>query len=562
MKKTILLSIAFSIVFFTHWTPVFAQLLPALPVNQLINDGTVSATNTPFDYGNIRNVFDVNFNTLARCHSSNNPMRITLSFDTPIQINGSSALSATPAVWTLETANSMEDLTNGSGTYSLLFSEQPLLQNTFGPATFPLHTIKVIRITLRRTNSDYYPHLRDWVINGEPVATNDFTIDQEVTGVTLYKREITCASNTAAECGGVIEGPLNEYVHVIDLSAGANLVSLMAVAQQDNPVCNGISYPNPFFYINHLGPAGSEGAFNWWENFTDTYSAQQRHLFSVINGAFASGSGSHTFPLKDANVQNNAITSGFAWNVETDRNKPARAFKIFGSSTDARADVVPYDEISGCPIPPSDPYFTNASKVIIGFDNTVNTAELVNGRTYLGVTELEGSLFKKVIVYSTNCATQEEATAVMASFGVLPAKIVQLDGGGSSQLVVEGDYKVYTDGSVDCFRPISHAIGIYGVADGSSQRSAQLSVALTAFPNPAVRSFDVRVKNNNNITNQPVRLNVVNDMGQIVKTVYSGKLEKNTNLNMHVSDLKPGIYFCKLLDVSGRAIETIRVVLK
>ena len=43
MKKTILFSIAFSFVFFTHSIPLFAQLLPSLNVNQLIDNGTVTA---------------------------------------------------------------------------------------------------------------------------------------------------------------------------------------------------------------------------------------------------------------------------------------------------------------------------------------------------------------------------------------------------------------------------------------------------------------------------------------------------------------------------------------
>ncbi|MCR6642658.1 MAG: T9SS type A sorting domain-containing protein [Sporocytophaga sp.] len=158
---------------------VSGQVITNIDIAAGLAAGTITATNSPFDGGVLANVFDQDFNTLARCNASNNPMVITLTFKTPQQFKASKVLSATPAEWTLESASSLSDLESKTGTYSLIVNKDPAVANVYDSIGFTIRTASHIRLTLKRTTSDFYPHLRGWELFGTPATDKnapDFSV--------------------------------------------------------------------------------------------------------------------------------------------------------------------------------------------------------------------------------------------------------------------------------------------------------------------------------------------------------------------------------------------------
>lgn len=159
MKKT-----SFSLLLLLSCSIAFNQTFRKLNVNNGLSSGFISETHSPFDIGVIHNVFDNNTGTLVRCQPAYNPMVITLEFDTASSIGGCRVLSAQPAIWTIEGAMTMNDLNSQTGTYSLLTSGEVFADNVFDSGGFEATKLKFIRLSLERTTSDYYPHLREWEI--------------------------------------------------------------------------------------------------------------------------------------------------------------------------------------------------------------------------------------------------------------------------------------------------------------------------------------------------------------------------------------------------------------
>src|SRR5687768_15883352 len=86
-------------------------------LNELIQNGTVQVTHSQLDIGNIKDVFDHNDQSLAR--SANiNPMVITLTFPFKVWFHTSSILQTYGnGWWTLEAADTENDLSDKTGSY-------------------------------------------------------------------------------------------------------------------------------------------------------------------------------------------------------------------------------------------------------------------------------------------------------------------------------------------------------------------------------------------------------------------------------------------------------------
>ena len=131
-------------------------------VNSLIQAGTVPVSHSAFDIGSIYDVFDHDPGTLAR--SANiNPLMITISFPFPVYMQSSSLIhSGGTGWWTLEAADSQEDLYTQGSSYVSLFEMRNLPDGIKSTQLFGGVLKKVFRMTVMRTSGDNYVHLNEW----------------------------------------------------------------------------------------------------------------------------------------------------------------------------------------------------------------------------------------------------------------------------------------------------------------------------------------------------------------------------------------------------------------
>ena len=144
---------------------IFSQSNYTFSVNtwQAIQNQQATVVHTQTDIGSTGDIFDGNFNTLAR--SANvNPFVVTLVFDYTINVSSMSTMQNNGyGWWTVEAANSVADLDNHTGSYQVLFSQSPLAQDVI--ATLPVSVSKkAFRLTMQKTIGDDYVHLWEWGI--------------------------------------------------------------------------------------------------------------------------------------------------------------------------------------------------------------------------------------------------------------------------------------------------------------------------------------------------------------------------------------------------------------
>ena len=148
------------------WIHISAQMIlefPVTDINELILNGSCTVEHSNLDIGSIHDVFDHRDETLARSENIN-PMVITLSFAFPVTFSGSEIFhSFGDGWWSLEAADTQEDLDAKTGSYVEFFSMSPLIDGVKEQILFFLPaTKKIIRLTVRRTTGDDYVHLGEW----------------------------------------------------------------------------------------------------------------------------------------------------------------------------------------------------------------------------------------------------------------------------------------------------------------------------------------------------------------------------------------------------------------
>ncbi|MGB3080948.1 MAG: hypothetical protein WBB31_17840, partial [Saprospiraceae bacterium] len=144
----------YCVLFFLIWDFALSQstlILPVNDINQLIQNGTVQVTYKPFDIGTINDVFDSNYETLAR--SANiNPQVITLSFPFSVSFSGSEVLQTYgDGWWSLEAADSEKDIDEKSASYIQLFSMSLLTDGMIDSKSFSIVSKRIIRLTVHRS---------------------------------------------------------------------------------------------------------------------------------------------------------------------------------------------------------------------------------------------------------------------------------------------------------------------------------------------------------------------------------------------------------------------------
>lgn len=259
-------------------------------------------------------------------------------------------------------------------------------------------------------------------------APEGFKLIDEAAGVQLYRKNYS---------NGV-----PDYVQVLDLSMGAQLVPLHGGIAETRPGKGSYDGDDPRFY--------SKSVQKYWADLN----AQYPNAFCVSNGQFFYMKEYPTrlpFPLR---IDSEVISDGYDL-----RGFPEQ--KLLLLIWPGYADIVPLDKESL--------YNTTALHGIAGLaEDARKSPSKYVGRTFIGVDDRDGNgLAEIVLVFSTRSARQKDAAAVLRSFGA--DQVMMLDGGGSAQLHCQGmDY-------VASERLLPQALGIVAAAredDAASERAS------------------------------------------------------------------------------------------
>jgi hypothetical protein len=160
--KTIFRFLLLTVLFF-NFKNVRAQVTAntILDINGGIKAGNISATNTEFDTGTLANIFDGDTNSLARTKNIN-PLVVTLAFKYPTTILGAKFFCSyeNSGTWSLESANTQNDLINKTGSYKVWANARPLtgignpphMNDSVGGAAT---AIQYLRLTSHKIGDDF-----------------------------------------------------------------------------------------------------------------------------------------------------------------------------------------------------------------------------------------------------------------------------------------------------------------------------------------------------------------------------------------------------------------------
>ena len=175
----------------------------------------------------------------------------------------------------------------------------------------------------------------------------------------------------------------------------------------------------------------------------------------IVNGAFFSTNDNPTGIAFGLKADNNLITYGYAIGKEYPGQIRIFAFKPFSGIV----GIQNYTK----------QLFSRFPEVLGALHPLANkSAQRYLPRTFIGVSDQDkNGIQESVVLYSSNYARQIDAIKVLRNFGC--NAIAMLDGGGSTGLIVNGQYEISN------LRPIPHAIAIYASETSSSKsiRSTQ-----------------------------------------------------------------------------------------
>jgi hypothetical protein len=176
--------------FFSHSQGILQ--FPVDDINNLILNGTVQVSYETLDIGSINDVFDGNYQTLART-ASINPQVITLKFPFRVTFSGSEILQTYgDGWWSLDAADTDEDLIAHSGSYVGLLNMLPLTDGVIDSKSFGSQSKKIIRMTVHRSTGDDYVHLNEWKLL-------DATAEVEITNVCARPSQLWMIPNSTLE---------------------------------------------------------------------------------------------------------------------------------------------------------------------------------------------------------------------------------------------------------------------------------------------------------------------------------------------------------------------------
>lgn len=224
----------------------------------------------------------------------------------------------------------------------------------------------------------------------------------------------------------------SDYVQVVDLSQGASV---------------------KFLYGEITNPGKKQGAYGGndpklrrqtltqaWKNF---YSFNKK-AFSITNGQFfRNDTNSATitnlaFPVKANGI---IMSDGYAGESEF------ASEKLMLAVWNNRAEISVFNGKNSL-------YSSSAPNIIVGLSEKANKFMNKNlGRTFIGVLDRDSNeISETVLIFNSSDSTQFHAAHTLKKFGA--AKVVMLDGGGSSQLLAQGENYITSS------RTIPQTIGV------------------------------------------------------------------------------------------------------
>lgn len=272
---------------------------------------------------------------------------------------------------------------------------------------------------------------------------NGFRLIDSDAGVLLYKKEYKNGNP--------------DYVQVVDLSQGAAVKVLhgeITAERKDRGVYGG---PDPRMRSRSL------------EDYWQEIKSQFRSAFCITNGQFFYMPEYPTrlpFPLKkDGKI----VTEGFEDKLYPDQ-------KLMLELWPDRADIRLLTREAL--------HTTTAPDVIAGLSEDANKRAKHNvGRTFMGVADYNADgIFESVLLFNTRSAKQSDAAEVLRNFGA--AKVMMLDGGGSTQLMC--GKKTY----IDSERLIPQAVAVIAASNDHPVQPTPVIAAVepTAMANAAANA--------------------------------------------------------------------------
>jgi hypothetical protein len=246
-----------------------------------------------------------------------------------------------------------------------------------------------------------------------PNVPPDFYQIDSANGVQLYKKDYPNGTP--------------DYVQLIDLSQGARLQLMHGQITDPRPDKGAYGGADPRMTSLPI------------QTYWSKASGLDPNAFCVANGLFFYMPEYPTrlaFPLK---VAGNIVTDG--WGVQT---YPGQ--KLLLELWDDHADI---DDLSSQLL-----NSTSAPNVIGGLTEEANKRIKYSvGRTFIGVADLDQSgSYETVLVFNSSSSLQSSAADVLRSFGA--AKVMMLDGGGSTQLLCKSGWYIRSD------RPLPQALAV------------------------------------------------------------------------------------------------------
>lgn len=220
-----------------------------------------------------------------------------------------------------------------------------------------------------------------------------------------------------------------DFLQVVDLSLGANLQLLHGAIQQPRPGRGAYGGPDPKMNLESL------------EYFWKDFASSTPNPFCVTNGLFFYMQENPTrlpFPLKrDGQI----VTDGYGGDQFPNQKLILEIWK----------DAVDIRKLSRQAL-----YTSTAPNILAGLTQEANKrAKQYTGRTFVGVDDRDGDGRNEILlVYNTKTARQSDAAEMLTSAGA--NKVMMLDGGGSTQLICQGQRYV------DSERWIPQVLGVAG----------------------------------------------------------------------------------------------------
>jgi len=238
----------------------------------------------------------------------------------------------------------------------------------------------------------------------------DFERVKAATGVTLYQHHL-------------------DYVQVVDLSQGAAIKFLHGEITHPGQYEGAYRGNDPKFSFEAIAQA--------WLNFR---SANQ-NAFAILNGQFfrpnKQPDTNLAFPVK---AEGKVVSDGYAGKGEF----PSQQLLL--EVWEYQANITDFT----C----SDALYSSAPNIIVGLASDANKG--INkevGRTFIGIRDQNADgKYETILIFNSTASTQPHAAEILKAFGA--QKVMMLDGGSSSQLMVQGTSYVKSS------RTIPQTIGV------------------------------------------------------------------------------------------------------